>query len=186
MTWKKLLIQSSSPSFWRDCLTSALTKNVHRRSKFCTPGSACILPLCSGTRGATGVHTVANAILSGYGPPVKTAAVTLHWCIRWRRWHSHVSLFYNNTWSTNLKVHQRQLPEIEHLQVWDRLSEQTKKASGLANVAFPQVVKQYVQDTSGSRICLPHLHHTLDHCPSVIKGMKNLVRVITYPDHSPR
>ena len=28
--------------------------------------------------------------------------------------------------------------------------------------------------------------HALDHGPSVIKGMKNLVRVITYPDHSPR
>ena len=27
--------------------------------------------------------------------------------------------------------------------------------------------------------------HALDHGPSVIKGMKNLVRVITYPDHSP-
>ena len=27
--------------------------------------------------------------------------------------------------------------------------------------------------------------HALDHGPSVIKGMKNLVRVITYPDHLP-
>jgi hypothetical protein len=27
--------------------------------------------------------------------------------------------------------------------------------------------------------------HALDHGPSVIKGMKNLVRVITYPDRSP-
>ena len=27
--------------------------------------------------------------------------------------------------------------------------------------------------------------HVLDHGPSVIKGMKNLVRVITFPDHSP-
>ena len=25
--------------------------------------------------------------------------------------------------------------------------------------------------------------HALDHGPSVIKGIKNLVRVITYPDH---
>ena len=28
--------------------------------------------------------------------------------------------------------------------------------------------------------------HALDHGPSVIKGMKNLVRVITYPDHLPK
>ena len=28
--------------------------------------------------------------------------------------------------------------------------------------------------------------NALDHGPSVSKGMKNLVRVITYPDHSPR
>ena len=28
-------------------------------------------------------------------------------------------------------------------------------------------------------------NHALDHSPSVIKGMKNLVRVITYPDHLP-
>ena len=28
--------------------------------------------------------------------------------------------------------------------------------------------------------------NALDHGPSVIKGMKNLVRVITYPDHSPK
>ena len=27
--------------------------------------------------------------------------------------------------------------------------------------------------------------HALDHGPSVVKGMKNLVRVITYPDHLP-
>ena len=28
------------------------------------------------------------------------------------------------------------------------------------------------------------LDHALDHSPSIIKGLKNLVRVITYPDHA--
>ena len=52
------------------------TKWVHRRSKFCMPESVCILSLCSGSRGATGVHSVTSVILTGYAHPVRTTAVS--------------------------------------------------------------------------------------------------------------
>ena len=74
-----------------------------RRSNFSKLESASILSLCCGSRGATGVHSVTCAILTGYGPLLIKSAVTLPWCISKQhvcgclsapRWHSHVSFFY--------------------------------------------------------------------------------------------
>ena len=80
--------------------TCAVRITVYRLSKFCTPRSACVQPLCSWPWGATGVHPVTSFVLIGYEPTAKTTTVTLVRCfsqqhVRWwfspRRWHSDTS-----------------------------------------------------------------------------------------------